>query len=120
MEALVASNEVAWDQFNNLLDVWQTTSWPIPELYGQIVPFKDDKDLWKDLEAFWLIIILIVRRACSIMLIMLENFMQCIFSLPSESQPDLSEPGRLLFSSNQIMIIYTKTPTPASSKFLTA
>ena len=46
--------------------------------------------------------------------------MQCIFPLPSESQPDLSELGRLLFSSNQIMIIHTKTQTPASPKALTA
>jgi hypothetical protein len=84
-------NEVAWDQFNNLLDIWQTTPWPIPALYGQIVLLlKDDKDLLEGLEAFWLIIILMVR-ACSTMLIMLGNFMQCIFPLPSESQPDLSE-----------------------------
>jgi histone deacetylase complex regulatory component SIN3 len=46
-------NEVAWDQFNNLLDIWQTTPWPIPALYGQIVLLlKDDKDLLEGFRGF--------------------------------------------------------------------
>jgi hypothetical protein len=48
------------------------------------------------------------------------NFMQGISPLPSESQPHFSELDRLLCSSNQIMIIHTKTQTPVSSKVLTA